>query len=64
MRHTQRTATGFGCLPAVEQSEQEAVVTHAHKGPRSHMHHSHPQEPSCLKEKEYGQILFDQATYF
>jgi hypothetical protein len=34
---------------------------HVHRGPRLHVHHSHPQVPSCLKEKEYGQILFDQA---
>ena len=34
-----------------------------HGGPRLLASHSWHEAPSCLKEKKYGQILCDQATY-
>jgi hypothetical protein len=60
--HMTCTTTGFGCVPAAEQFEREAVM-HA-CAQRSKVTRFPLLAPSAflLKRKKYDQILFDQAT--
>ena len=57
------TTTGFGRLWATEQWERVAIIHVYAQKSKGMRPHSWPHAPSCLKEKKYDRILFDQATY-